>query len=132
MSNVETVQAIYAAFGRGDIAAILDRLSESEEWEYGVNSTDVPWLQPRVGRSSVAQYFQALTALEFTLVQVNLVAEANDTVIGLCDVDATVKATGRSISERDEVHIWQFGADGQVIRFRHRVDTHQQWLAWRQ
>ena len=38
MSNVHTVQEIYAAFGRGDVPAILSRLSESVEWEYGPTS----------------------------------------------------------------------------------------------
>ena len=32
MSNAETVRAIYDAFGRGDIAAILDKLDDAVEW----------------------------------------------------------------------------------------------------
>lgn len=33
MSNVDTVKEMYAAFGRGDIPAILDKLDENEEWD---------------------------------------------------------------------------------------------------
>ena len=33
VSNLATVRGIYAAFGRGDIPAILDALAEDVEWE---------------------------------------------------------------------------------------------------
>ena len=36
MSNVETVKEIYAAFGRGDIRAILDTLDDNVEWDVEV------------------------------------------------------------------------------------------------
>jgi ketosteroid isomerase-like protein len=54
MNLSDNVQNIYAAFGRGDIPAILERLAPDVEWEYGVESTNVPWLQPRCGRAEVA------------------------------------------------------------------------------
>ncbi len=47
MNHVETVQQMYEAFGKGDVPAILAHLASDVEWEYGVNSTDVPWLQLR-------------------------------------------------------------------------------------
>ena len=130
MSNVGTVHTIYAAFGRGDVEAILGYLSEAVEWEYGVNTTDVPWLQPRVGRSGAAEFFQSLRALDFSSFRVSLVVGDGDTVIALCDVEAVVRETGRTFVEHDEVHIWSFDAAGLVTRFRHRVDTLQQWRAY--
>ena len=33
MGNAETVQGIYEAFGRGDIPAIMERMSETVEWD---------------------------------------------------------------------------------------------------
>ena len=53
MSNVKTVQKIYAAFGAGDIPSILAKLDDNVDWEYAA-STDVPWLQHRSGRDAVA------------------------------------------------------------------------------
>jgi ketosteroid isomerase-like protein len=53
MTNVGTVQQIYEAFGRGDVPAILEHLADDVEWEYGLTSTDVPWLQPQHGRTEV-------------------------------------------------------------------------------
>ena len=130
MSNIETIQSIYDAFGRGDVPAILARLSEDVEWEYGVNSTDVPWLQPRKGRSGAAEFFQSLGALDFRDFRVTFIAGSGDMVVALCDVEAVVRETGKTFVEADETHVWYFGADGLVSRFRHRVDTHQHWLAY--
>jgi ketosteroid isomerase-like protein len=129
MKNLETVQQIYANFGQGNIPAILEQLADSIEWEYGINSTKVPWIQPHKGRQEVIQFFQSLAALEFDNFQVKTLLEADNVVVGLVDVELTIKANGRRITEEDEVHIWYFDSEGKVSRFRHRVDTHQQWMA---
>jgi ketosteroid isomerase-like protein len=129
MSNLATVQGIYEAFGRGDVPAILERLAEDVEWEYGVNSTDVPWLQPRRGRDAVAGFFQSLGGIDFHRLEATTFLESGPVVVVLLQVEATVKTTGRQVSESDEVHIWHFDAAGRIARFRHRADTHQQHLA---
>jgi ketosteroid isomerase-like protein len=130
MPNKETVQDIYAAFGRGDVAAILERLDEGVEWEYGAAS-EVPWLQPRRGRTGAAEFFASLTALEIQTFILKAILEGDGLVVALIDVEATVKATGKRYVEEDEVHIWYFDENGKVVRFRHRVDTHQHYQAWR-
>ena len=69
MTPLETVQHMYAAFGRGDVPAILACLAEDVQWEYGERGPSpapVPWLQPRRGRDAVIGFFEALTALEFS------------------------------------------------------------------
>lgn len=55
--------------------------------------------------------------------------ESGNTVVGLNDVTFTVKATGKRVDEVDEVHIWHFDANGKVVRFCHKTDTLQHWLA---
>jgi ketosteroid isomerase-like protein len=130
MQNLNVVGQIYEAFGRGDIPAILEHLAEDVEWEYGVNSTDVPWLQPRRGRQEVPKFFEALgTSLEFHRFVPKTFLESDDVVVVLIDLEATVKATGRRILEEDEAHIWHFEG-GQVVRFRHRADSHQHLVAY--
>ena len=131
MTNVDRVQDIYQAFGAGDIPRILSYLSASVEWEYGPNSTNVPWLQPRRGASNVGPFFETLRTLEIRRFAVKHVVGTGDVVVALLDFEATVIATGRTITEDDEVHIWHFDADGKVARFRHRIDTHQHQLAYR-
>lgn len=125
MNPIETVQQIYAAFGRGDIPFILARLADDVEWEHD-NAAPVPWLQTRRGRDQVPGFFDALfTHVEITEFVPTFFGAQGDTVVSLVNLKFTVRATGRTVVEPDEVHIWRFNAAGQVQRFRHRVDTWQ-------
>jgi ketosteroid isomerase-like protein len=131
MSLTETVQKMYAAFGRGDIPAILAHLSPDVAWDATSTSTDVPWLQPRRGPAQVAQFFADLGALRFEKFQPTAILEHGHLAVALVDVVVVVKANGRRIVEDDETHVFRFDADGRVVQFRHRVDTHLQLQAWR-
>lgn len=129
MSHAATVERIYQAFGRGDVSTILECLADDVEWEYGVNSTDVPWLQPRRGRADAANFFDALGEFRITKFEPTMLLEGDGVVVALIDLAGTVSATGRPIEEVDEAHVWRFNAEGRVSRFRHRTDTHQHWAA---
>ena len=125
MGLVKTVQEIYQAFGRGDVAAILSHLAENVEWEYGVTSTDVPWLQPRRGREQVPEFFKSLAAIELHKFAPKMFLEADSLVVVLVDIEATVRETGRRVVEEDEVLLHVRGADaedrpGEVVV--HRVE----------
>lgn len=130
MSNVDVVRSLYQAFMRGDIAAILSDMAEDVEWEYGITSTDVPWLQPRRGREEVRQFFDVLAGLEIRQFEPKTLLGEGDIVVALLDIRATVKSTGREFIEEDLVHIWHF-REGKIVRYRHRVDTHQHLQAFR-
>lgn len=129
MGNTDVVGRIYEAFGRGDVPGILEHLAEDVEWEYGVNSTEVPGLQPRRGRDEVPAFFEALSGVEIHRFEPKAFFESGNIVVVLIDFEGTVKATGQKVLDEDEVHIWHF-EDGKVVRFRHRADTHQHHVAW--
>jgi ketosteroid isomerase-like protein len=129
MSHVPVVQQIYAAFGRGDTPAILEKLSDSVEWEYGLAPNPVPWLQPRKGRAGAAEFLESLGALEFHKFVPKVFLETPGLVVVLIDLEVTVKATGKRIVEEDEGHIWHFDRAGKVVRFRHLVDSYQHAMA---
>jgi len=130
MSNLQTIQNIYEAFGRGDIPAILSRLQEDVEWDYGLVDAGVPWLKPRKGIDKVTKFFESMSAFELRKFQPKTFFENGNTVVALIDVDLVVKATNQSIHEEDEVHIWQFNDQGKITRFTHKVDSHQHWKAF--
>lgn len=132
MSNLQTVREMYEAYARGDVAAVLSRLSKSVEWEYGPTSTNVPWLQRRYGREGAAEFFASHAEMEFHKFSPKEFLEAPGVVVVFVDVDLTVKATGTRIVEEDEIHVWRFNAAGEVTRFRHGVDTHLHYLAYNQ
>ena len=132
MTPLETVQHIYASFGKGDVPAILACLAEDVDWEHDGFPNAVPWLQPRRGRDGVTAFFGSLAEhLDFKAFQPTRLLVHGDLVIGLCDLQAVVRGTGKTIVEVDEVHLWRFNAQGQVQRFRHRADTLQHGMALR-
>jgi ketosteroid isomerase-like protein len=132
MTPIETVQQIYAAFGRGDVPGILARLASDVQWEHDAFPNPVPWLQTLQGRDQVPRFFEAL----LSRVEMNVFSPKHffgdaRTVVDLVDVEFTVKATGKRVIEPDAVHIWRFNDQGLVQRFRHRVDTWQSAMALR-
>jgi uncharacterized protein len=130
MTNLESIQQLYAAFGRGDVPAILEKLHPDVEWEAGLTTDPgVAYLRPGRGRAHAAAFFQALAALEIKGFQVTRVLGEGDVVVALCDVDFVVRATGKPIREQNEMHLWKFDAQGRIVAFRHGVDTHAHVLA---
>jgi uncharacterized protein len=125
--HVETVKTIYEAFGKGDVPTILARMSDDVDWDFAYPDHPVPWLQRRRGKDGVAAFLTAVaTGLDFhSFVPVAILGEGV-VVVALCDLECTVKATGRRIVEREEAHIWHFDGRGSVVRFRHCADTLQQ------
>jgi ketosteroid isomerase-like protein len=127
-SHIDTVQALYGAFGRGDIPAILAGLSDNVEWEHDSADHDVPWLKPRRGRAAVGGFFKDLADLAIERFEPRSFLSSADQVAVTTAVDIVVKATGRRIRDL-AIHLWTFAPDGKVARFRHFVDTHQYVLA---
>ena len=125
MSNVETEKEIYAAFGRGEIDAILDRLDKNVEWETTTSVEGVPWHQPRRGRENVRGFFEALSPLQFNRFDPNTFFETGDKVFVLVDMDIT--SQGKPYLFPLEGRLWQFNAAGKVVKHDHVTDTAQHW-----
>lgn len=132
MGNLQTVQEIYAAFGSGDVDAIMARCVDAPEWEYGSTAADVPWLQHQTDRAGAIANVQA-SGMELSIEKFDLkdLLEGDGVVVALLDIEFTVKKSGKRVTEIDAVHIWRFNKAGKVTQFRQRVDTLQQQLAWR-
>jgi uncharacterized protein len=123
MSNVETVQAIYEAFGQGDVPAILDKLADDVEWDLDAPSYGIPIYEPGVGKAHARRFFELLGDVEFSRFEPTNFLTGGDQVAVPINVVATVKATGRT-AEALEIHLWTFGDDGKVSRFFHAIDRH--------
>jgi len=130
MNHTDTVRAMYAAFQRGDIDAIIERTAADVEWEYESSPADLPWLKPRRSHQGVRDFFASLGDFEFLRFEPRVVVDAGDgLVLAVVDVDLMLRRNGVRISEPEEVHLFHFAADGKLRRFRHRIDTHKLWLA---
>ncbi len=127
MGNVETISAIYDAFGRGDVPAILAQLSDDVQWDVWDPTSpvqdEIPYIVPRTGKEGVEAFFACiLNDLEFHKFDVANILDSGDQSAALIHFDITVKATGKRLQDL-EVHVWTFGRDGKVTAFRHVFDT---------
>jgi ketosteroid isomerase-like protein len=129
--NIDTVQAIYEAFGRGDVPTILGHLDADIVWDHDTPNCGLPWYEPRNGVAEVPGFFEALMGdvVLTTFAPVNFL-EGGDQVAVVVRYAMEIKATGRALPEDTEIHLWTFGADGKVVRFAHVVDRHAQWAAY--
>jgi uncharacterized protein len=128
VSNVPTIQAVYEAFGRGDIPAILEHIADDVSWETwevdnAAQEAGVPWMLPRQGRTGVMDFFQAIAdGLEFHSFEPRNLLEGGNQVAATIAFDATAKATGERFQD-EEIHLWTFDEAGKVSAFRHYMDT---------
>ena len=127
MSNLTTVKAIYEAFGRGDVPAILDVIADDCEWEaWSDNSAvkaGVPWLQPRVGKAGVADFFSVVGQMEIVDFQVLALMDGGNQVAAEFVIEARLPAHGGGGYRDEEMHLWTFNDAGKVVRLRHYTDT---------
>jgi uncharacterized protein len=116
-THITTVQAIYEAFGRGDIDAILEQLTDDVDWASEAESDIAPWHGVRRGKDQVPSFFEALAAsidvTEFT----PLTFASNETdVLVVIRFGFTVRENGNSGS-MDIHHWWRF-RDAKVCFYR--------------
>jgi ketosteroid isomerase-like protein len=135
MNTLEIVQDIFAAFGRGDVPAVLAHLSPEIEWdlEQSGAAAELPWLRPRRGLEEVAGFFtdfaEHVEMLRFEPRAFYVTAEGD--VADVFFMEGRVRRTGRTVVDAADMHLWTFDASGKVVRFRHVVDTWQHVQAWR-
>ena len=127
--NIAAVQRLYAAYGRGDVDAVLTELAEDVDWAAEATGTSVPWWGSFHGKGEVPRFFKEIGAnldvTEFDLVSLT----SNDTdVVAIVHWTFTVKATGKTASMYMQ-HWWRF-ADGKIVFFRGSEDTAQSAAAF--
>ena len=121
--NLAMVRAIYAAFGRGDIPALLEHLDEYIEWEAVIGAApQVPTAGKRVGKNMVKEFFRILgEAVAFDVFEAEEFVAQGDEVVVLGRYAGRAISTGRSFAER-----WAMVMTvrhGKVVRFREYVST---------
>lgn len=121
-----TVSAIYEAFGKGDVPAILSHLSNDVQWEDWIDNSaqkaGVPWLKKRQGKNEVPEFFKTVGEMQFKKFEVLSLMEGEDQVAAEIVLDADIPANGSQLMD-EEVHLWKFNEEGKVIRMRHYADT---------
>ena len=135
MSNLPTVQALYGAFGAGDVPTFLSHLADDVEWEQWADNravaAGVPWLQHYTGRDAVGGFFAAAGQMEIIELRIlNMMEGGNEVAVSFVLEAKLPQCGGRSYRD-EEIHLWTFNADGKVARLRHYVDTAKHIEAFR-
>jgi len=121
--HAEFIRSLYAAFGRGDVATILDNLDPAIEWTSNVDPAKMPWGGKRTGRNGALSFFQALgESLDFEVLEPGEFFVATDAVTVLGRTRARNKHGGHGVFDCAWVHLFTIG-DGKVPRFMEFYDT---------
>ena len=127
--NIQKLQQLYAAFGRGDINMILDNVTDDVSWGTETTATEVPWYSIRNGREGVGDFFATLgREVDFTNFTPAHFAGTGDLVIAHVDLAYKMKKNGKGAAS-GSVHEFTF-RDGKIARFRAFEDTATVRDAW--
>ena len=119
-----TIQAVYEAFGRGDVATILDVCTDDVDWAAETVSTAAPWYGVRHGKEQVTAFFEAFgSAMEVDEFTPYAIAGNDDEVMSVVRFKSRARDNGRS-SAMDLHHYFRF-RDGKIAFYRGTEDTVQ-------
>ena len=121
----DIVKAIYDAFGKGDVPAVLGAFDPQIHWSEAENFLYADG-NPYTGPQSVAEgVFQRIVSdVENFAVLPKRFVEGGDTVVVEGRYRGQMKATGTPV-DAQFAHVWQL-RDGKVVRFQQYTDT-KQW-----
>ena len=121
----DIIKAVYEAFGRGDVPAVLAGFdpqihwSEAEGFLYAAGN-------PYVGPQAVAEgvFMRIVSDVQDFAVRPEKYHDAGDTVVAEGRYTGTWKSTGIPV-DAAFAHVWHV-RDGKIVRFHQYTDT-KQW-----
>src|SRR5258708_5560451 len=105
-ANVKTIERIYEAFGRGDVAGLPGDGADDRRWDFNGGVPEVPWHGPFVGKAAVPRFLAAFmehVALE-AFEPRRFMASGADVVVHL-RLAYTVRKTGKRVDE-EQLQWW--------------------------
>lgn len=120
-ANMRVVEGMFASLQRGDMAGVLDRLSEDIEWRIA-GPSELPYAGIHRGRDEVAKFFQTFAqAAEFEAFEPREFLAKGEKVVVLGHERQRMKTSGQVV-ETDWAMVFTL-RDGQIARFRNYVDS---------
>jgi ketosteroid isomerase-like protein len=118
--SVEFLKGLYAAFGRGDVPAVLGGWADDIEWN---EAEGMPYGGVYRGGDAVVQsvFGPIATDVEGFAVTPEEFVGSGETVAVVVRYTGTGKVTGKSL-DVPVVHVWDI-RDGKITRFRQFIDT---------
>ena len=129
-ANIAFVQSLYAAFGKGDVASVVNGCAPDVDWQSVGRPSDYPGFGPRQGQAAVGDFFKIVGENnDFHRFSPNEFYTAEDKVFVLGDYAMTLKKSGKKFAS-EWVHIFTIRG-GKVAKFREFLDTAQAAEAYR-
>ena len=116
----EIVQTAYAAFGRGDVPAMLALFSDDIDWQFTADRK-APYTGRMCGKAQMVEWFTAVAQNDdIHAFEPRQFLAGPDHVTVLGWERTTVR--GKGTFESEWVHVWQL-ADGKITRFWGMLDS---------
>ena len=106
--NLQVIQQLYEAFGRGDVPAVLECIDSDATWvnPYGKGHFPGQWGKPCRGHAEIVEFFKAINeAVEVRGFDPYEIIAQNDKVVALINWNGVVRGSGKPY-EALLVHIW--------------------------
>ena len=117
-TNAKVIETAYAAFGRGDIPALMGLLTDDVEW---VSPRTLPHGGEYHGPSEVLQFFEKIGAAWDPLaLEIDQVDEVGDLVVGVVRAKGILR--GGEPTGYGAVHVFRVSGD-KIVSFHEYVDT---------
>ena len=122
--NIKTIQSINEAFGRGDVGAITDNVTDDVDWAADTSSTVAPWYGVKHGKAGVTAFFEAygstMEVEEFTPITL---AANEDAVLAVVHIRSRSRSTKKAL-DMNLHHYFRF-RDGKIFYYRGTEDSAQ-------
>jgi hypothetical protein len=117
-SNAQIIEQAYAAFGRGEVPAVLAMLTDDVEWS---SPRTLPHGGEFHGVAQVGKFFEGIGAAWDPLtLAVEQVDEVGDMVVGVVRADGVRRGGGAA--GYGAAHVFRI-RDGKIAAFHEYVDT---------
>jgi len=129
-TNIALVQKLYAAFGQGNVPALLEHMSDEIDWGIeAAASTDVPWHSTGIGKKFAAKFFETLAReATFSRFEPSGFLASDTAVACLVTFEATLKKNGKKTLQ-NSIHYFTI-KNGRVTKWRGWEDTAQTKAIW--
>ena len=119
-SNVQVMEQLYQAFGRGEIPAVLARFDPQIEW---ISAEGAPYPGTFIGPQAVLEgiFIRIGTDWDGFRADAFEFIDGGDQVVALGRYSGTYRATGRAMNAAF-AHVWTL-RDGSITRYRQYLDS---------
>ena len=123
-SKLQTIQSIYQAFGRGDVATLVAAFAPEGEISFNIAKPVAPWHFRVRGHAEIPSFFAKVAEnVEMSKFEPTDLIEGPTTVVARIEMKFRVKSSNRTV-EQTQVHWWTF--EGPKVRsLVHFEDTAQ-------